>query len=57
LDETTTRKLQEFVEHFGVSKAEVIRQLVAQATLETFPQSWPFALAERRHARPQERSV
>ena len=48
LDETTTQKLQEFVDQFDRSRAEIIRQLVAQATLEDFPQSWqPTAAAHR----------
>jgi predicted transcriptional regulator len=48
LDETTTQKLQEFVEQFGRSRAEIIRQLVAQATPEAFPTSWRLAAAEHR---------
>jgi hypothetical protein len=47
LDETTAQKLQELVAQFGLSRAEIIRQLVAQATLEDFPQSWQLAMAER----------
>jgi predicted transcriptional regulator len=31
LDETTTQKLQQLVEQFGMSRAEIIRQLIAQA--------------------------
>ena len=31
LDETTTQKLQRLVEQFGMSRAEIIRQLIAQA--------------------------
>jgi predicted transcriptional regulator len=56
LDETTTRKLQHLADHFERPWAEIIRQLIAQATLGTFPQSWQVAVAERQ-ARPQERSV
>ena len=43
-DETTAQKLQALVTQFGLSRAEIIRQLVAQATLEAFPPSlgsWP----------------
>lgn len=31
LDETTTQKLQQLVEQFGMLRAEIIRQLIAQA--------------------------
>jgi Ribbon-helix-helix protein, copG family len=31
LDETTTQKLQQLVEQFSMSRAEIIRQLIAQA--------------------------
>jgi Ribbon-helix-helix protein, copG family len=31
LDETTTQKLQQLVEQFGMSRAEIVRQLIAQA--------------------------
>jgi predicted transcriptional regulator len=31
LDETTTQKLRQLVEQFGMSRAEIIRQLIAQA--------------------------
>ena len=47
LDETTAQKLQELVEQVGRSRAEIIRQLVAQATLEAFPPSWQLAAGER----------
>jgi predicted transcriptional regulator len=47
LDETTTQKLQELVEQVGRSREEIIRQLMAQATLEAFPPSWQLAAAER----------
>ena len=43
LDGTTSQKLQELVEQVGRSRAEIIRQLVAQATLEAFPPSWQLA--------------
>jgi predicted DNA-binding protein len=47
LDETTTQKLQRLVEHFAKSRAEIIRQLIAQATPERFPKSWQIAVDER----------
>jgi hypothetical protein len=37
LDEAATQKLQQLVEHFGKPRAAIIRQLLAQATSETFP--------------------
>ena len=51
-DETTAQKLQALVTQFGLSRAEIIRQLVAQATLEAFPPSWQLAAAERQHEGP-----
>jgi predicted DNA-binding protein len=48
LDEATTRKLQHLVEHFERPRAEIIRQLIAQAKAEDFPQSWRLAAQERR---------
>jgi len=47
LDATTTQKLQQLVTQFGMSRAEIIRPLVAQATIEAFPPSWQVAAAER----------
>jgi predicted transcriptional regulator len=57
LDETTVQKLHELVAQFGRSRAEIIRQLITQATVEGFPESWHIAVAERRIERPQENSV
>jgi len=48
LDETTAQKLQELVAQFGMARAEIMRQLVAQATPEDFPPSWHLAMTERR---------
>jgi hypothetical protein len=39
LDEASRIKLQELVERFDASKAEIIRQLIAQATPKDFPRS------------------
>jgi hypothetical protein len=39
LDEASSAKLEQLVQHFDTSAAEVIRQLIAQATPEDFPQS------------------
>jgi hypothetical protein len=47
LDETATQKLQQLVEHFGKPRAAIIRQLLAQATSETFPAGWHLAVAEQ----------
>jgi hypothetical protein len=49
LDETTTSQLQHLVEHFERPRAEIIRQLTAQATPEDFPESWRLAVAEGQH--------
>jgi predicted DNA-binding protein len=43
LDERSRTRLQALGEHFGVSKADIIRQLLAQATPDTFPASWQTA--------------
>jgi hypothetical protein len=43
LDERSRTRLQALVEHFGVSKADIIRQLLAQATPDAFPASWQTA--------------
>jgi hypothetical protein len=48
LDQPARGKLQGFVEHFGVSKAAVIRQLIAQSNAEDFPTSWHLRAAECR---------
>jgi hypothetical protein len=48
LDGPSQTKLQQLVKQFGVSKAEIIRQLVAQAEPEDFPASWQMSAAERR---------
>jgi hypothetical protein len=47
LDDLSQTKLQQLVEQFGVSKAEIIRQLIAQANAEDFPKSWHMRVAER----------
>jgi hypothetical protein len=43
LDDPSQTTLQQLVKQFGVSKAEIIRQLVAQAAPEDFPASWPMS--------------
>jgi hypothetical protein len=48
LDEPSQTKLQRLGKQFGASKAEIIRQLIAQATTEDFPKSWQMWAAERR---------
>jgi hypothetical protein len=46
LDETTAHKLQLLVNQFGKSRAEIIRQLLAEATPEHFPKSWHLVVDE-----------
>jgi hypothetical protein len=53
LDAPSGTKLQLLVNHFGVSRAAVIRQLITLATLEVFPQSWHTRAAERLRQRPK----
>jgi predicted transcriptional regulator len=48
LDETTAQKLQHLVERFARPRAEIIRQLVGQATPEDFPEHWPLGAEENR---------
>jgi hypothetical protein len=54
LDAVTSRKLAAFMYTFERSAAAIIRELIAQATPEDFPQSWHMAGSERRpqNARP-----
>jgi hypothetical protein len=40
LDEPAQTKLQQLVKQFGASKAEIIRQLIAQASDENFTKRW-----------------
>jgi hypothetical protein len=53
LDESSQTKLQQLVTQFGTSKAEIIRQLVAQAEPEDFPPSWQMRATERRTQQPR----
>jgi hypothetical protein len=46
LDDQTKAKLEVLCTQFGTSAAEVIRQLVAQATPDTCPASWHRRVAE-----------
>jgi hypothetical protein len=46
LDGSSQTKLQELVERFGASKAEIIRQLIDQAEPEHFPKSWQIRATE-----------
>jgi hypothetical protein len=48
LDKTSQGKLQQLISHFGVSKANIIRRLIMQATPEDFPTSWQMRAAARR---------
>jgi hypothetical protein len=48
LDDDTQRKLEALMHTFHRPAAEVIRQLIAQARQEEFPESWHLAVAEHR---------
>jgi predicted transcriptional regulator len=48
LDEVTSRKLEALTNTFHRSAAEIIRQLIAQVTLEDFPPRWQRAILECR---------
>ena len=45
--------LQRLAEHFDVPRTAIIRQLLAQATPETFPASWHLHVAERHGVQPR----
>jgi predicted transcriptional regulator len=47
LDETTAQKLQELVAQFGMSRAAIIRQLIAQAKAEDFLPGWQLVAVEQ----------
>jgi hypothetical protein len=47
LDDPTWGKLEALATHFEMSGAEIVRQLIAQATPDTFPASWHRRVAER----------
>jgi predicted DNA-binding protein len=57
LDKPSQTKLQQLVKHFGTSKAEIIRQLVAQANVEDFPNSWQMRAAARRAQQVREKGM
>jgi len=48
LDEASQIKLQHLVKRLGASKAEIIRELIAQANEKDFPKSWRMRAAELR---------
>jgi predicted DNA-binding protein len=48
LDEHTAETLQHLVAQLGKPRAEIIRQLIAQATVKDFPRSWQVAVVEQR---------
>jgi hypothetical protein len=56
LDDETWDKGEALSKHFQTSVAKVIRQVVAQATLENFPQRWQMASGQRQppEVRPPE---
>jgi predicted transcriptional regulator len=53
LDEPLQTKLQQLIKAFGISKAAIIRHLLAQAKAEDFPASWHMKAAERRTRQPR----
>jgi hypothetical protein len=48
LDDASHTKLQQLVKQFGASRAEIIRQLIAQANDKDFPKSWQMRAAKQR---------
>jgi predicted transcriptional regulator len=53
LDESSQTKLEQLIRQLGVSKADIIRQLIAQAKPEDFPPSWQMRATERRAQQPR----
>jgi predicted transcriptional regulator len=53
LDESSQTKLEQLIRQLGVSKADIIRQLLAQAKPEDFPPSWQMRATERRAPQPR----
>jgi predicted transcriptional regulator len=53
LDEPSQTKLEQLIRQLGVSKADIIRQLIAQAKPEDFPPSWQLRTTERRAQQPR----
>jgi predicted DNA-binding protein len=53
LDESSQTKLEQLIRQLGVSKADIIRQLIAQAKPENFPPSWQMRATERRAQQPR----
>jgi hypothetical protein len=51
LDQETSIKLKTLTHAFDCSADAVIRQLIAQATLDDFPQSWHLAVGEHQQER------
>jgi hypothetical protein len=54
LDGPSQTKLEQLVTQLGVSKADIIRHLITQATPEAFPQSWHMKAHERRAQQPRQ---
>jgi hypothetical protein len=48
LNRRSSRQLQALAEHFATSRAAIIHQLIAQASLEEFPPSWHLAAGAHR---------
>ena len=53
LDEPSQAKLQQLIKQFGASKAEIIRQLIAQVKPEDFPKGYHMKALERRAQQPR----
>jgi hypothetical protein len=54
MDDASWRKPETLAPRFDRSAADIIRELIAQATPETFPQSWRLAAEERRQRRTRQ---
>ena len=54
LDDASVAKLDALTQVFVTSRADVIRQLIMQATPKVFPKSWHLAAQERRQRQARE---
>jgi hypothetical protein len=57
LDDPSQTKLRQLITQFGASKAEMIRQLIAQAEPEDFPPSWQMRAAVLRGQQVQNKAM
>jgi hypothetical protein len=57
LDEPSQAMLEQLIKEFGVSKAAIIRQLLAQAKPEDFPPRWQLRSSERQAKQARQNAI